>query len=118
MSNQIILVVESDIVPGKVDELKALIEKLSEHVQKTEPDLRTYLFHFNEDNTECRLIEHYDNSDALFVHLQNLAAFREDLDSCLKRRTINVYGNPSEKLRAAFTRLKAEFYPNIGGMVR
>jgi quinol monooxygenase YgiN len=118
MTDQIVLVAESDIVPGKADALKVLFGKLSDHVLQTEPDLRTYLCHFSEDNTECRTIEHYNNSEAVFFHLENYAPFTEALDKCRKLKKLTVYGNPSEKLRKGLSQMNADIFLYQCGMVR
>lgn len=115
MTDAITLFVESDVVPGKLDELKDVIGRLIDHIGKTEPDTLIYSWHLNEAGTEVRVVEHYANSDAVRFHAKNYASFAKELASLRKIKKFNVCGNPDPSLLEAFSAVDPEVFSSLGG---
>ncbi len=115
MSDSVTLFVESEVVPGKLEELKAVIGRLVEHIAKTEEDTLIYSWHLNEAGTEVRVVEHYANSDAVLFHAKNYAEFAKELAALRKVKKFNVCGNPSPALLEAFAAIQPETFSYLGG---
>lgn len=98
MNEEVILISEADITPGKLDELKALMGKVMAFVKETEPDFLMYDWGVSEDGTKAFAIEHYANSKAVLFHVKNYAHFLEELDKLRTPVRGVVTGNPSEEL--------------------
>ncbi len=115
MSDAITLFVESEVVPGKLDELKETISRLVDHIGKTEKDTLIYSWHLNDDGTEVRVVEHYANSDAVLFHAKNYAAFAKELAALRKVKAFNICGNPSPELKEAFAAIHPNTFSFIDG---
>ena len=115
MSDAITVFVESDVVPGKLDELKETIGKLVDHIGKTEKDTLVYSWHLNEAGTEVRVVEHYANSDAVLFHAKNYAEFAKELAALRKVKAFNICGNPSPELKEAFAAINPNAFSLIYG---
>lgn len=115
MSDAVTLFVESDVVPGKLDDLKEVIGRLVDHIGKTEPDTLIYSWHLNDAGTEVRVVEHYANSDAVLFHAKNYAAFAKELAPLRKIKNFNVCGNPSPALLEAFSAAGPNVFSSLGG---
>ncbi len=55
---------------------------------------------FSADQTECVVLETYKDSSAVFAHLANVGVMLGKL-LALSEMNLEVFGNPSEELRAA-----------------
>ena len=99
MSEKIISVVQSNIVPGKQEELKSLLEEMIEFCRQTEPGLLAYDWYINEAGTTCTVIEQYQDSNALLYHGQNYQRFTEALNQCRTIQSLVINGNVSDQLR-------------------
>ena len=98
MSEQLTIVIKSAIKPGKAAELKEILHRVIAHCQATEPDMLSYDWYINADESECCVIETYASSDALLFHFRNYASFRPEMDACREMREINLLGSPSAQL--------------------
>ena len=118
MTDAITLFVESDVVPGRLDELKEVIGRLVDHIGKTEKDTLIYSWHLNDAGTEVRVVEHYANSDAVLFHAKNYADFAKELAPLRKVKKFNVCGNPSPALLEAFAAIGPETFTFVNGHFR
>ncbi len=115
MDNSVILIVESEILPGKLDALKGVISRVVAHTRETEPNTLMYSWYINEAETELRVVERYTNSDAVLFHGQNYADFAKELADLRKVKKMTVCGAVSEQLKQALSNVGAEFHSHIDG---
>lgn len=113
MSSKILFLVESDILPGKEDELRQAVADLKQHVAATEPGTLRYDWFINSDASSLRLVEEYDSMQSAIFHGSNYAAFRLKLDELrvVKRRTI--CGDLSDEAKAMLAPMAPEFFEGI-----
>ena len=64
---------EMTIVPGKVEEFKAIAQELLDLVKEKEPNTLRYECYFNKDQTKSYIVEEYPNTEALRVHTRHVA---------------------------------------------
>src|SRR5437867_10638946 len=87
---------------GKVEEFKRLSARAMEIVRAQDTGTLQYDTYFNDDETECIVIERFRDSDALIQHGENLAHLMDAITA-----TGEVFGEllgePSAELRARFT---------------
>ena len=85
---------------GKLDEFKRLSAQAMEIVQTKDSGTLQYDTYFNDDQTECVIIERYRDSEAAMEHAANLG----DLFAAVLATVTVVHGEllgePSEELRA------------------
>ena len=70
-------IVRFDFHDGDVEEFKRLSEECMEIVRAKDTGTLQYDTYFNDDETECIVIERFRDSDALIQHSENLAHMME-----------------------------------------
>jgi len=118
MSQSVTLFVESDVVPGQLEALKEVIGRLVAHIEKTEPGTLMYTWNINEAGTEIRVVEHYADSEAVLFHAKNYADFAKELAVLRKPKKFTICGQPTPQLVEAFSAVKPEIFPHVGGVIR
>jgi quinol monooxygenase YgiN len=113
MADNILLLIESDILPGKEAELRSVVADLKQHVTSTEPGTLRYDWFINTDTKTIRLIEEYDSMQSAIFHGGNYKAFRLRLDELrlVTRRT--VCGNLSDEAKAMLAPMEPEFFEGM-----
>jgi quinol monooxygenase YgiN len=86
---------------GDVDTFKRLSEQCMEIVRAQDIGMLQYDTYFNDDETECIVIERFRDSEALIKHSENLAHL---MDSIIATGSVHgeLLGEPSAELRARF----------------
>jgi quinol monooxygenase YgiN len=88
------------ILDGKLDEFKRLSAQAMEIVRTKESGTLQYDTYFNDDESECVIIERYRDSDAAIEHATNLAELSEAVLATVTVIHGEVLGEPSAELRA------------------
>jgi len=86
---------------GKVEEFKRLSERCMEIVRE-EPGTLQYDTFFNEDETECIVIERFRDSEALIQHAENLAHLNDAIIATGETVSGELLGDLSPELRQRF----------------
>src|SRR5690349_16179316 len=83
---------------GDVEEFKRLSEECMEIVRAKDTGTLQYDTYFNDDETECIVIERFQDSDALIQHGENLAHL---MDAIIATGSVSgqLLGEPSAELR-------------------
>ena len=84
---------------GDVEEFKRLSAECMEIVRTQDSGTLQYDTYFNDDETECIVIERFRNSDALIQHSENLAHLMEAI-MATGSVSGELLGEPSAELRA------------------
>ena len=84
---------------GKLDEFKRLSAEAMEIVRTKDTGTLQYEVYFNDDQSECIVLERYRDSEALIEHLANLGDIGEAI---LATGSVSgeLLGEPSAELRA------------------
>lgn len=85
--------------PGKVEEFKRLSAECLEIVRAKDVGTLQYDTYFNEDESECIVLERFRDSDALILHGQNMAPLMDSI-MATGRVSGELLGDLSEELRA------------------
>ena len=85
---------------GKVDEYKRLSAGAMEIVRTREPGTLQYDTYFNDDQSECVVIERYRDSDAAIEHAANLGDVSAAVLAIVSVVHGELLGEPSAELRA------------------
>lgn len=97
MSEQIVYIDRSEILDGKLEELKEGINEFVEFVDAREPQLISYGFFINEEAARMTVIAVHSDSASLEYHMEIADAEFRKLAGFIKLVTIEVYGRPSNK---------------------
>jgi quinol monooxygenase YgiN len=86
---------------GDVEEFKRLSAECMDIVRAKDTGTLQYDTYFNDDETECIVIERFRDSDALIQHSENLAHL---MDAIIATGSVSgeLLGNPSAELRSRF----------------
>ena len=87
---------------GDVEEFKRLSGLCMEVVRTQDTGTLQYDTYFNDDETECIVLERFRDSDALIQHGEHLAHL---MDAIIATGSVSgeLLGDPSPELRAKFT---------------
>ena len=88
---------------GKVDEYKRLSARAMEIVRADEPGTLQYDTFFNDDESECIVVERYRDSEAAMAHAANLAEISAAVIAIVDVVHGEILGEPSAELRARLT---------------
>ena len=99
----------------KLNEFKELANQCIEAVKANEPNTTQFDWYFNKDETECVVKEEYRDSAAMFVHLGNSGALLGKILQ-ISDMTLELYGNPSEELRATLVGSNPKIYSFYRGL--
>ena len=88
--------------PGRVEEFKRLSAQCMEIVRAKDTGTLQYDTFFNADETECIVLERFQDSDALIQHGENLAHL---MDAIIATGSVSgeLLGDLSAELRARIT---------------
>jgi quinol monooxygenase YgiN len=85
---------------GKLDEFKRLSAQAMEIVRTKDTGTLQYDTYFNDDQSECVVIERYRDSEAAIEHAANLRDLSEAVLATVSVVHGEVLGEPSAELRA------------------
>ena len=87
-------------LPGKLEEWKRLTEQAMEIVRTKDSGTLQYDTYFNDDQSECIVIERYRDSEAAIEHAANLADVSAAVLATVSVVHGELLGEPSAELRA------------------
>jgi quinol monooxygenase YgiN len=100
---------------GKLNEFKNLAAQCLIAVKERESGALQYDWFFNDDNTEYVVRERYVDSSAVFAHLGNIGELLGKL-MLVADMSLEVFGNPSQELRAAIAAMSPKIYSFYQGL--
>src|SRR6266496_4533766 len=87
-------------IEGKRDEYLRLAEQADALVAANEPGTLQYDLFLNDDQTECMIVERYQDSEAAIEHAANVGHLFADVLATVSLVHGELLGEPSAKLRA------------------
>ncbi len=106
---QIHLTAHFKIHPGKTEAFRELAAQCVEAVRQNEEGALRYQWFYNPDQTECKVLETYRDTAAVFAHMQNVGPFLQQLFA-ISEVSGDVYGHITEPLRKGFEGLDISFF--------
>ena len=85
---------------GKLDEFKRLSAEAREIVRAKDPGTLQYDLYFNDDESECMVLERFKDSEALIAHAANLGELSEAILSIVHVVHGELLGDPNAEIRA------------------
>ena len=95
---------------GKLDEFKRLSAQAREIVRTKDTGTLQYVIYFNDDQSECIVLERFRDSEALIEHTANLGDLVEAILAIVSVIHGELLGEPSEELRA---KLAGSEFPHL-----
>ena len=113
--NQLQVTATLKIHEGKLEDFKKLAAQCVVAVKENEPGTLQYDWFFNPEETECVVREIYTDSNAVFAHLSNIGVLLGQITQ-VADMSLEVFGNPSEELRAATSGMNPKIYSFYQGL--
>jgi len=99
-SGELLGIARFKIHEGKLEEYKRLCAQAMEIVRTKDTGTLQYDVYFNDDETECMVIERYKNSEAAMEHAQNLGDLFGAVLATISVVHGEILGNASPGLKA------------------
>ena len=117
MNDEISWDLEVAILPGKLDSFCAVARDL---IAATEPEAGalSYEYKLSNDGTACHIYERYKDSAAVLAHVESFCHFAEGFMQACRPTSLQVYGTPSEEVKAALADLHPVYFTWLGGFNR
>ncbi len=117
MSNSISWLLEVEILPGKLDDFRAVARDL---IAATDSESGTldYEYHLSPDSKVAHVFERYADSAALLKHVASFANFAPRFMASCRPVHFSIYGNPSPEAKAALADLGPVYFSQLGGFSR
>lgn len=90
----------SDVLPGKLSELRARFAELAEFVESAVPGSVTYAVYLDEDGTRASVLHVHPDENSLMQHMAAIRDWLPPFGELLQIRSIEVFGEISDALRA------------------
>ena len=101
MSEPLLIVDVSEILPGKLEEAKAAFKELAAFVESNEPRAISYNVFFNAAGTMVTVVQVHPDSASMEFHSQVGADLFRRFAGLLTMRRMEIYGEPSAELLEA-----------------
>ena len=118
--NQIIFAINADIVDGKAESFRSLLEDMVPAVKASEPNTMRYQYFINSDDTKLTLIEIYPDNEAALFHMTAFgnSPFADEFLASITITSFVVAGNASAALMEAVEPFTTDNRPFTQGFIR
>ena len=114
MAEPFIFIGTHQIAEGKLDEFKRDCQDLVEIVARNEPQLLSFNFYFNEDESEVSVVQVHPDADSMLFHMQVAHEhISQAAEEQLVTRDIQIFGPPNEAVLGMIDQLSQSGVPLI-----
>jgi quinol monooxygenase YgiN len=118
MGNAVSWLLEVEIDPDQIGEFRALMQEMVSSTEH-EPGTLAYEWFISDDDSVVHIYERYADSAATMVHAQAFGErFAERFVAAITPISFNVYGSPSDDVKAALAGLGPTYVKPFGGFAR
>jgi hypothetical protein len=96
----LVVVDTSEVLEGRLEDLKTAFHELVEFVETSEPEPIGYWMYLNEDGSRMTIVQVHPDSASMEFHMKVAGPAFARLKDMLRLRSIDVYGEPSGELLA------------------
>ncbi|MGH2680257.1 MAG: hypothetical protein ACRDG8_07210 [Actinomycetota bacterium] len=98
MTDPIVFVDSSEILEGKLEELRRAVVELAEFVERNEADPISYQVFFSDDDRLMTVLQVHPDSASMERHMEIAGPVFARFTDLVVLRTIDIYGSPSAKV--------------------
>jgi quinol monooxygenase YgiN len=118
METSVAWMVEATVKPGKLEDLRTLVEEMVEDTSQ-EAGAQSYEWYLSGDESEVHLWEKYADSEATLAHVKRFGAnWAGRFTDCLEVTRFRVYGRPDEAVQKLVAGWKPQYFGGLGGFAR
>ncbi len=116
----IVFAIDLEIVDGKKKNARNFVSRITENVEKKEPQTLVYQYHFSKKENKVFLLEIYPNNEAALIHMNNFlgSEWEEEFVKNFSINNFQVLGNANSKLKKSLEPFTKDFRSNLTGFDR
>ena len=116
----IVFAIDLEIIDGQKNKARNFVSRITDNVNKKEPQTLVYQYHFSKKENKVFLLEIYPNNEAALIHMGNFLGSKWE-DEFVKNFSISnfqVLGNANSKLKKSLEPFTKDFRSNLLGFDR
>ncbi len=116
----IVFAIDLEIIDGQKNKARNFVSRITDNVNKKEPQTLVYQYHFSKKENKVFLLEIYPNNEAALIHMNNFlgSKWEEEFVKNFSISNFQVLGNANYKLKKSLEPFTKDFRSNLVGFDR
>ena len=116
----IVFAIDLEIADGQKKNARNFVSRITDNVNKKEPQTLVYQYHFSKKENKVFLLEIYPNNKAALIHMNNFlgSKWEEEFVKNFSISNFQVLGNANSKLKKSLEPFTKDFRSNLIGFDR
>ena len=107
----IVFAIDLEIIDGQKNKAKNFVSRITDNVNKKEPQTLVYQYHFSKKENKVFLLEIYPNNEAALIHMNNFlgSEWETEFVKNFSISNFQVLGNANSKLKKSLEPFTKDF---------
>ena len=116
----IVFAIDLEIIDGQKNKAKNFVSRITDNVNKKEPQTLVYQYHFSKKENKVFLLEIYPNNEAALIHMNNFlgSEWETEFVKNFSISNFQVLGNANSKLKKSLEPFTKDFRSTLMGFDR
>tara|TARA_Y100001980_G_C14490810_1_gene267928 strand:+ start:447 stop:860 length:414 start_codon:yes stop_codon:yes gene_type:complete len=116
----IVFAIDLEIIDGQKNKAKNFVSRITDNVNKKEPQTLVYQYHFSKKENKVSLLEIYPNNEAALIHMNNFlgSEWETEFVKNFSISNFQVLGNANSKLKKSLEPFTKDFRSSLIGFDR
>ena len=116
----IVFAIDLEILDGQKNKARNFVSKITDNVNKKEPQTLVYQYHFSKEENKVFLLEIYPNNEAALIHMNNFlgSEWESEFVKNFSISNFQVLGNANSKLKKSLEPFTKDFRSTLIGFDR
>ena len=116
----IVFAIDLEIIDGQKNKAENFVSRITDNVNKKEPQTLVYQYHFSEKENKVFLLEIYPNNEAALIHMNNFlgSEWETEFVNNFSISNFQVLGNANSKLKKSLEPFTKDFRSSLIGFDR
>ena len=116
----IVFAIDLEIIDGQKNKARNFVSRITDNVNKKEPQTLVYQYHFSKKENKVFLLEIYPNNEAALIHMDNFlgSKWESEFVKNFSISNFQVLGNANSKLKKSLEPFTKDFRSNLLGFDR
>ena len=116
----IVFAIDLEILDGQKNKARNFVSRITDNVNKKEPQTLVYQYHFSKEENKVFLLEIYPNNEAALIHMNNFlgSEWETEFVKNFSISNFQVLGNANSKLKKSLEPFTKDFRSTLMGFDR
>ncbi len=116
----IVFAIDLEIIDGQKNKAKNFVSRITDNVNKKEPQTLVYQYHFSKEENKVFLLEIYPNNETALIHMNNFlgSEWETEFVKNFSISNFQVLGNANAKLKKSLEPFTKDFRSALIGFDR